>query len=623
MAVDIETRDPLLTKLGPGVRRRNPEDRGYIVGVSFAIEDGPAAYLPIRHEAGGNLDETHVLQYLTDQAALFKGDLVGANLQYDLDYLEEEGVVFHPAFFRDITIAEPILDELQFRYGLDAVAERRGVPGKDEVQLANAAAVYGLKTKADLWQLPSRHVGAYAEQDARLPLRLLRIQERLLEDQGLWDIYDLESRLLPVLLAMRRRGVAVDLDRLEEVEAWGAREEVNLTEQFDSMVGPKVTFGDLNKNRLIAEAIESLGVKLPRTKPSTRYPSGQPSVKAEVLKAIDHPAVTVLLEAKAYCKMRTTFVKSVRKHEVDGRIHTTFNQLRREKEDGGDAGAISGRVSSCDLNLQQQPNRHPKIGPKWRSIYVPDDGGEWAVLDYSQQEPRWLTHFAEECNCTGAQGAAQRYRDDPTTDNHAMMAALVRHDYADLAAEEQRRVRSAAKTIFLALCYGMGGAKLCRSLGLDTKWIRSRKTGRMLEVAGDEGSSLIRTFNARVPYVPQLAELVKEKVEERGWIRTILGRICRFPEDQSGHGYDWTHIALNRLIQGSSADQTKKAMVDADAAGFRLQLQVHDELDLTIWDRQQALDLSKLMANCVPCNVPHLVEPKVGPNWGSMEKLTA
>jgi len=615
VCIDIETRDPDLKATGPGVRRG-----AYIVGVSFAIQDGPdherwpCYYLPIRHEAGGNLPIEAVLAYLRQQAADYRGPgtiIAGCNLgPYDLDFLEEAGVHFEPERFRDVTIAEPLLDENQFQYGLDAVAERYRIDGKQETELMRAAAAYGWcdpsRVKQHLWQLPARHVGPYAEQDARLPLRILMLQEHELakpqyEGHSLWPIYELESQLIPVLLRMKRVGVAIDERRLEYVEAQGQRKEVEYMREFSRLIGTELTPDDINKNALIGRTlVDALGVKLPLTK------TKQYSVKADVLKSIDHPAVHALLRAKAWNKMRTTYVNQVLAHLTNGRLHCTFNQLKREKEDGGAGGTVSGRLSAANPSLQNQPARDEEIGPLWRSIYVPDEGGEWAVSDFSQQEPRWTVHFAAETNRIGAHEARERYRRDPNTDFH------------DLVAEITGVGRKRAKAIGLGLSYNMGEAKLCRQLGLDTVWVKHWRTGRMIERAGPEGKSILEQFDSRMPFIRQLAELTRDRADERGWIRTVLGRICRFPAAENRPGFEWTSKALNRLIQGSSGDQTKKAMLDADAAGLRVQLQVHDELDMTIWSRDEAEALAEIMRTCVPCTVPAKVDIETGPNWGDI-----
>jgi len=604
VAVDVETKDPELTKLGPGVRR----DGSYIAGVAFAIEDGPSFYLPVAHRGGGNLDPEKAFQYLRDQAKIFKGDLVGANLQYDLDWLAQSGVKYSPRFFKDVQVAEPLIDELQFVYNLDAIAARHGLPGKSEKHLKQAAELFGFplkKVKENIWQLPARHVGEYAEQDVRLPLQLLRRQEKIIDDQDLWKAFEMECRLLPILLKMRRRGVRIDFDKIEQVEAWALEKELAALKELTHLTGVQLDPSCTTKATALAPCLEKVGITVPKT-----AKAGLPSIKTDFLNGLDHKAGELIITAKKFNKLRNTFVASIRKHAIGDRIHCTFNQLRRPRDDGSDdQGGRYGRMSCSDPNLQQQPARDPEIGPRWRGIYVPDEGGWWACLDFSQQEPRWLTHYAALEGCTGAENARTRYIEDPTMDNHQFMA-----DLTGLPRKE-------AKNIFLGKCYGMGGAKFCHKLGLPTKWVPSRHQGKMIEVAGDEGQALLDTFDLKAPYVREIAWRAQSAAKRRGYIRLLDGRRCRFPELPGGRGWDWTFKALNRLIQGSSAVQMKKAMVDADAAGFRLQLQVHDEVDLTIWKWSQTKDLEEVMLNAVKCTVPHKVDIEVGPSWGEIYKL--
>jgi DNA polymerase I-like protein with 3'-5' exonuclease and polymerase domains len=163
-------------------------------------------------------------------------------------------------------------------------------------------------------------------------------------------------------------------------------------------------------------------------------------------------------------------------------------------------------------------------------------------------------------------------------------------------------------------CYGMGGAKLCRRLGLQTKWIE--KDGRQIEVAGEEGDAIIKKFHAMVPFVRELVDRVQGVAAARGYIRTLSGRRCRFPVSEDGKSREWLHAALNRLIQGSSADQTKQAMVALAAAGFALQLQVHDEINLSVNSAADADAVARIMETTTPLLVPSRVEAKVAANWG-------
>lgn len=658
---DTETKDPKLKELGPGVRRG-----GEVVGISFAFPDGQSYYLPIRHEGGGNYENPeHVIAYLKHQARYFRGDLVGLNLQYDLDYMAEEGVVFTPRKFRDLSVSGPLLlqPELWIQKGddgrpywtekfqlmnLNAQCERAGIPGKDEAQLEAWAKDRGLDPKADMWRAPAGVVSKYARVDALKPLELLEIHEREIAQQGLQEVYDLESDLLPVLIKMRRRGVRVDLSKLERIEARALQLETNAMREASKISGVQLTTDDTNTPAALAKAFRATGITPPQT-PKTK----EDSIKSPWMRELGTPLAKAILDAKKWNKVRTTFCASIQAHAIHHgdhyRIHCTFNQLRQEQDDGEVRGAEFGRLSSSDPNLQQQPARDPDIGPLWRDIYEPDDGGQWACLDFSSQEPRLITHYAELTGCQGGKAAAEACRTDPNWDNHGMMAGFingddyVHADYLDPSSPGHKKakgLRGDAKTIFLGKCYGMGGGKLCRSLGLPTRWVvRDPKTrrwsvhdvnspegqalkrqgARPFEMAGPEGQAILDAFAAGVPYVAQLTKKVQEKADRVGFIKTLSGRRCRFPRHPQTGELWGSHKALNRLIQGSAGDQTKRAMVLADQAGIRMQLQVHDEIDLTVWSRAEAQELEEIMVHAVELNVPTRCDIELGDTWGTIK----
>lgn len=634
IAIDVETYDPLLKIVGPSVRHG-----GYIVGVAFALEDGPSFYLPYRHQcAVDNLPADQVLRYVREQvASLETTTIVGANLAYDLDFLAVEGVVFpDTVWFRDVQIAEPLLDELQASYSLQNIATRYGLPGKDEHLLDAAAHLWRTSSKGGLWQLPARFVGPYAQRDVELPLILLRRQERQLEDEGLWPVYNLESRLLPILVAMRRHGVRIDTDRLDQIADWALREATECVREVSFHSGIKVAVTDLWKAGALARALQTVGLAIPKTA------LGHPSITHEWLEQQTHPVARAVSRARLVDKIRTTFCESIRTHLVDHgpgnqRIHCTFNQLRRQREDDSLGGGRYGRLSSEHPNMQQQPSRGVftqgqalsvlgkspgdvvQLGKLWRSIYVPDEGGLWATLDYSAQEPRMVCHYAARMQLPGADFLVERYRQETQTDEmdiHRAMAELLGWVTPTMSKAEAKPQRDRAKNIFLGLCYGMGPAKLCRAIGYPTQWVTARD-GRLIETAGPEGQQILDRFDQMVPFVRQLAKRCSLVASERGFIRTLDGRRCRFPQLPDGT-FDWCHKALNRLIQGSSAGQTKAAMVAAWDAGFNLQLQVHDELDLTVYSLGEAEALAQIMRTCTPLEVPSRIDLEIGPNWGEV-----
>ncbi len=618
VGIDCETNDRHLKELGIGVRRG-----GYMVGISFAIEDGPSFYLPFRHEGGDNLDEKQVLGYMREQGTTFEGDVVGMNLSYDLDYFWEAGIHF-PAvrFFKDIQIADPLIYELHNSYSLQEIATRHGLPGKDETKLREAAAAYGVDPKGGLWRLPARYVGEYAEADARQPLLTLRKQERHIEEKGLWDLYDLESRVLPVLIRMRRRGVRIDQDKLAQIEDWSLKQEAEALDYVRKATGVRIEVGNVWKAEALVPALEHIGIELPTTS------NGKKSVSQEVFGMVDHPVTKALARARKVNKLRTTFAASIRSYMTNGRIHCTFNQIARESETGEQKGVRYGRISATDPNLQQQPNpeKDPEIAGEWRKIFLPEEGAEWCVADYSQQEPRWTTHFAAVMNFPGAREMAQEYHDNPKLDNHAMMAELTGLD------------RYPAKTVYLGLCYGEGGAHLCGQLELPTRWACAwgdwddRKIeyfetqdeadslhdelgeGFVWRAAGLEGQAILDKFDERAPFIRKVANAAKKRANGRGYVTTILGRRLHFVKEKDKYG--WTHKAFNRVIQGSAADQMKKALVEIDAAGYWMMLQVHDEADNSVSGRPEGERIASIMQDTLTALVPFKVDVEIGPSWG-------
>jgi DNA polymerase I-like protein with 3'-5' exonuclease and polymerase domains len=590
MSLDIETYDPQLKKLGIGTRRG-----GYILGFSLAWEDRPAVYFPIRHPED-NVDREKALAYLRNYLANFKGELIGANLGYDLDYLAEVGIrPNREAMIRDVQIAEPIINELRESYSLDSICKVYGVTSKKEEILRDAASAWRIDPKNEMRQLPGRYVAEYAAADAQAALAVYQKQSAIIDKDELRPIFDMESRLMPVLLRMRRLGVRISQEALERVSLFAREEAEKSLDKIQKFSGRRLAFEELWNAGAIDRVFKAVGISLPRT--ATK----QPQVKADVLAATGHPIAQHVAEARQMAKVITTFVQSVKDHMTNGRLHCTYRQLVGSTDE--EAGARFGRMSCAHPNLQQQPARHPKIAKIWRSIYIPEEGDHWATLDYSQQEPRMLVHYAEACGFPRASDAAERYRRDPNTDNHQMMA--------DLCGIERKK----AKIIFLGKCYGMGGAKLCKSLSLPTTWIHSARLKKMVEVAGPEGEAIIRQFDEKLPFVKCLEASAKQEADRRGYIRTILGRRCRFPRSKQG-GFDWTHKALNRLIQGSSGDQTKQALIELDREGFCIHLQVHDEIDMSVPDRQTAERAADIMVNCVPLRVPSKVDVEIGPSWG-------
>jgi len=466
------------------------------------------------------------------------------------------------------------------------------------------------------------------------PLQLFRRQERRLDEDNLWRVFDLESRVLPVLVRMRRRGVRVNEEKLAAVENWSLHEEERALREVAKRTGIKIEVGDTMKAEVVAKAIEAVGFTLNRTS------TGLPQVDKLVLNSTGEVGALIQRARKVF-KLRSTFAEQTRRFIVNGRVHCNYNQMVRPKdssEDSGDEtkGARYGRVSCNDPNLQQQPSRDDEtplgkqlgfepFAAMWRGIYEPEEGGLWGSADYSQQEPRLQAHYAilmaasakpckgfSSADCerliAGAERIEQIYRDNPRVDPHqitADMTGLPRKD---------------AKTIYLGLCYGMGGGKLALQLGLPVI-IRSftNEEGKKIEylAAGPEAQAILDQFDAGAPHVRALSKRVKAKVQDCGYIVTLGGRRCRFPKGR--RGYEWTHKSLNRLIQGSGADQTKAAMVELDKQGYFLQLQIHDSIEATVSSEKETEQISNIMRDIIELRVPVRVDYKSGCSWGAVK----
>jgi DNA polymerase I-like protein with 3'-5' exonuclease and polymerase domains len=553
------------------------------------MEGGGAYYLPLRH-TDGNLAYGPAMGYLIHQTQHFTGDVVGANLQYDLDFLQEACILFDPkkVIFRDIQIAESLLNEFRPSYALASLAVYYGMLPKDESLLTDVANLLGVDPKKGMSRLPAWAVANYAIRDVQLPLAIYREQEQRLHAEGLDETWAMECNLLPILLRMRRRGVAVNPRALDRIEV-----ETNHTlARLAADISRETSY------RFAAEGFQAPGA-VKRILQHLGAPTA--SIDKEAIAAVNHPVARLLEEGRKWTTMKNVFIASIRKHEVNGRIHPSFRQCRASHSslDAFESGAAFGRLSCTDPNLQQQPS-HGAVGKMWREVYVPDNGLRWHSADYSAQEPRLYTHFAAVAGIAGADSFAQQWAANPRMDVHQAVADLC------------GITRGQAKIIGLGLAYGMGGAKLCQGLGLPT--VQRSANGIVREVAGPEGTALIQQYNARFPFLRNLARLCTNAAERRGYVRILTGRKCRFKADDDGRRQQ-THKALNRLIQGSAASQMKLAMIAADRAGVSLQLQVHDELCASGTDAQ-ADTMRKCMEDAVKLRVPSVVDVASGMSWG-------
>ena len=598
LAVDIETCDPQLLKRGPGWCRGD----GYVTGVSLATPDGWKAYYPIAHP-GPNMDVDATKRWLNDQLGRTLQPKIGHNIAaYDVPWLEFIGVKVRGPVW-DTKIAAALVDESRRSYSLDACSQDYLGDRKSERGLYEAARYFGVDAKSGMHKLPAMFVGPYAEQDAVLTLRLWEKFQKILHDEDIWEIFELESDLLPCWTEMRRRGVRVNALRAEELSQKWRKTEVEMQRELDKTVGAPV---QVWANDSVARAFDRAGIEYPRTA------QGAPSFRRGWLETHPSPLARQIVELRALNKARSTYIDNlVFDHVIGGRIHCEFHPLRSgdDDENGSMRGTVSGRISSSNPNLQQVPARG-QLGAEIRSLFLPEEGEMWASLDYSQQEPRILTHWASVLGLAGSEEMVSRFKDDPTTDVYSAVAEAARID------------RKSAKVIFLGLSYGMGVAKLSAQLGLDP----------------DTAKSVVQQFHSGVPFVRELMDTVQSKVQQRGWVKTLLGRRCRFELwEPARRMTEWSaplpyadalakwgpplrrayaYKALNRIIQGSAADQTKAAMRELWRQGIVPVLQVHDELCLSVPSVGAAFTARQVMETAVELAVPSMVDVEVGPSWG-------
>jgi DNA polymerase I-like protein with 3'-5' exonuclease and polymerase domains len=590
IAIDLETRDPDLKSKGSGAIIGN----GEVVGIAVAVV-GKKFYFPIAHASGPNMDRKKTLKWFQDilNTPALK---IFHNAMYDVSWIRAMGLKIQGQIV-DTMIAASLINENRFRFDLNSLGWDYLGHGKNESALNEEAKSRGLDPKADMWQLPALHVGAYAEKDAELTLELWQIFKKEITHQDVESIFQLETDLFPCLVDMRFLGVRVDLQKAQQLKRALVIKEENLLQQIKIETGIDV---QLMAARSVAKVFDKLKLPYERT-----AKSNAPSFTKNFIINHEHPIVRMIAEARETNKAHTTFIDTIIKHEHKGRIHADINQIRSDQ-----GGTVTGRFSYSNPNLQQLPARNKELGPMIRSIFIPEEKHRWGSFDYSQQEPRLVAHYAALHKFPSVNDVIDSYENDTSTDFHQVVA-----DMAKIP-------RSQAKVINLGLFYGMGKAKLQAELG----------------VSKEKAAELFETYHAKVPFVKQLTNSASNRAQERGQIRTLLGRLCRFhlwepnqfgmhkalphedalQEHGPGIRRAYTYKALNKLIQGSAADMTKKAMLDLHKEGIIAHVQIHDELCVSVKDEKQAKQIKEIMENSVSLEVPNKVDYEFGANWGEI-----
>ncbi len=588
IAIDLETKDPDLVKMGSGSVSKN----GDVVGISVAVK-GWKGYFPIAHEGGGNMDRAMVLKWF--QAVLnTAADKIFHNSMYDVCWIRSLGLKINGKII-DTMIASALVDENQMRYDLTSCARRYTGQGKDEAALYEAAKSWGVDAKAEMYKLPAMYVGDYAEKDAEITLELWQELKKEIIHQDISSIFNLETELFPCLVDMRFLGVRVDVQGAHKLKQQLVAQEKELLQEIKKETQVDV---QIWAARSIEKVFQKLSLPYERTEKTS-----SPSFTKNFLSNHPHPLVKLITQAREINKAHTTFIDTILKHSYKGRIHAEINQLRSDN-----GGTVTGRFSYSNPNLQQIPARNKDLGPRIRSLFIPEEGHRWGCFDYNQQEPRLVVHYASLQNLMGIDEVLDSYKKDEA-------------DFHSIVSEMAGIPRSQAKTINLGLFYGMGKNKLQAELGTNKQ----------------DAEDLFSKYHSRVPFVKQLMNAVMQRAQDSGRIRTLLGRLCRFhlwepnqfgihkplpheaalAEHGPGIKRAYTYKALNKLIQGSAADMTKKAMIDLYKEGITPHIQVHDELDISVSDN--ADKIKEIMEHTVELEVPNKVDYEHGNNWGSIK----
>ena len=590
IAIDLETKDPDLMKMGSGSVTKN----GEVVGIAVAVE-GWCGYYPIAHEGGGNMDFRMVLNWITDVLKT-PSTKIFHNAMYDICWLRSMGLTINGKIV-DTMIAAGLCDENQMRYDLNSCSKKYTGLTKDESALYAAAKEWGVDAKGEMYKLPAMYVGQYAEKDASITLQLWQVLKREIESQDIESIFNLETELFPCLVNMKFLGVRVDVEAAHQLKDKLSSEEKECLLKVKKETGVDT---QIWAARSIAQVFEKLRLPFDRTEKTN-----SPSFTKNFLQNHPHPVVKHIARAREINKAHTTFIDTIIKHSHKGRIHAEINQLR-----GDNGGTVTGRFSYSNPNLQQIPARNKELGPMIRSLFIPEEGHTWGVFDYSQQDPRLVVHYSALQNLYGVDSVLDSYNEG-NADFHTIVA-----DMAQIP-------RSQAKTINLGLFYGMGKNKLQAELG----------------VSKEKSDELFKQYHEKVPFVKMLMDNVMQRAQSRGQIRTLLGRLCRFhlwepnmfgmhkalPHDaalmEHGPGIRraFTYKALNKLIQGSAADMTKKAMLELYKEGIIPHIQVHDELDISVKSKEHADKIKQIMESAVDLEVPNKVDYESGPNWGTIK----
>jgi len=638
VAIDIETYDPNLKSKGSGAIRKD----GFICGIAVAT-DNDLAYFPLRHSdtdiSFERIDK--IWQVLNDK--IFQNEKITKvfhNAMYDVCWIRAVTGKMIKGRIVDTMIAASVVDENRFRYSLDALSKDYLNDSKYKYDLQQKTMEWSGGTVKDpmtnMHKLPASIVKEYAKQDVSLTYKLWNLFDKKIdevlytkddgEQKTCRKIFELETKLFLCLVDMKFKGVRIDRSKAVLFGRHLKKRRDQIINAIQSKTSIRV---DIWAAASIKKLLDHLHIKDYKVTPKSKMPQ----LPKDYLRTHNNKCLRMIAKAREYDKAVNTFIDGLLEYVHKDRIHADINQIRSDT-----GGTVTGRFSMSNPNLQQIPAKG-YIGSKMRELFIPEEGHKWGSFDYSQQEPRIVVHYAIKLGLPGTEGLKEQFdRDD--ADFHQIVA-----DMANIS-------RKQAKTINLGLFYGMGRIKLQKELGLDQR----------------QAKELFNEYHGRVPFVKQLSQELIAFAKENKLLFTLYDRFCRFnkwettnkewnPEinrfnevplytkEQAMEAFKaemldkykenkidanymdyferyytpaFTYKALNRLIQGSAADMTKKAMVDLHDKGIIPHIQIHDELCFSTTDHESEL-IKSTMESAIPLEVKNKVDFEYGLNWGTIK----
>ena len=594
LCVDIESKDPDLKEKGPGTHRGG----GYICGVGFGAKlngNAEGYYLPIAHMDTSAEEKEANIKRIT-KLLTSPTEKLGANIVYDYEWLLHEGFEINMRTTHDVQYAEPLLDEYRRSYSLESLAKIHTKEQKMTDVLKEYSDMMNWKGPpiSNLWKMPQDVVEAYAVGDVTLPIEIFDKQKTQLEQEGLYELYTMETESIPALLEMRKNGVKIDQKRFKKTILNFTEQRHALTKKLEKWAGKDVNF---NSSAQLAKVFDSYGIPYPRNAPTELMAKagkpGNPNLDKNALGKLkqEFPICQTILDWRHTDTIIGMFLHPYMEFMSNERLYGTFHPLRSD-----DYGTVAGRFSASRPNLQQvsaidEDSEDGGIqGQVLRQLFIPEDDSDWAKLDYSQIEYRIMAHYAKG---SAAEALRNQYNENVSTDLHQVICDITGFD------------RRTAKRLNFGGAYGMGTFTAANTFG----WTM------------EEAEVFMAEYHRAAPYVKQLRNTVSSTAARRGHVFTILGRKART------HPSRKLHSMFNRLIQGSAADVMKKAIVDAYKKGLfselPLHMTVHDELDVSVKRNKTANDalfeLKRVMENVVKFEVPLLVECHTGANWAEAD----